>query len=536
MVEKEAFQRNFLLNHQSDIFNQKDLKRPEAPYSQKAHNPNITNKTSCNFLSWDDSKNFNNTISFPNHSMKKRFQFSRVIKKKPKNLEEKLYSVDELPRKTCYTLGQKETLFMGNYDGEEFKIKKEKPKEYNPDIYFKTKKPEQIKIEQIYGHEVKRKKPALQRTKTEEKRYNTITNDPREMKYFNLYGKKKNANSNKKLETLSFDNSSNNAYNPKIDPKQNRVNMLKSNIFHDSKIEKMNTESNFRKNKDQIKVITKDKKEKNFGKKSKIDKNAEKLPSNLDWRNDKINLLFNSERDKEVIKKNARQRKFNEIYGAEPSKPKEKVEDNFKDNNRKLIEQATKNMYSDLNQAKIKKISENISQIQGNQFVDDSSKYKQKNNNNEAKTYEINSDKINEKEIEKAFADKGLHIYDIKEGPTSILGNMKNNKIVFKVRENKNDKDFDKKIKELQNDFKENKKADIKTPVQSKKKNVDLIPSSLKWNNDKSSLYTKHKNVDKTLQEKTHSKPIDNKNNNEQKVTKIFVNLKYKNKTNFGKF
>ena len=101
------------------------------------------------------------------------------------------------------------------------------------------------------------------------------------MKYFNLYGKKKNANSNKKLETLSFDNSSNNAYNPKIDPKQNRVNMLKSNIFYDSKIEKVNSKSNFRKNKDQIKVITKDKKEKNFGKISKIDKNAEKLPSNL---------------------------------------------------------------------------------------------------------------------------------------------------------------------------------------------------------------------------------------------------------------
>ncbi len=65
---------------------------------------------------------------------------------------------------------------------------------------------------------------------------------------------------------------------------------------------------------------------------------------------------------------------------------------------------------------------------------------------------------------------------------------------------------------------------------------MDLILSSLKWNNDKSSFYTKHKNVDKTLQEKTHSKPIDNKNKNEQKVTKIFVNLKYKNKTNFGKF
>ena len=46
--------------------------------------------------------------------------------------------------------------------------------------------------------------------------------------------------------------------------------MLKSNIFYDSKIEKVNSKSNFRKNKDQIKVITKDKKEKNFGKISKL--------------------------------------------------------------------------------------------------------------------------------------------------------------------------------------------------------------------------------------------------------------------------
>ena len=57
----------------------------------------------------------------------------------------------------------------------------------------------------------------------------------------------------------------------------------------------------------------------------------------------------------------------------------------------------------------------------------------------------MNDDKINEKETEKVFADKGLHIYDIKDGPTSIMGHMKSNKIVFKVRENKHDKDFDKK-------------------------------------------------------------------------------------------
>ena len=40
-------------------------------------------------------------------------------------------------------------------------------------------------------------------------------------------------------------------------------------------------------------------------------------------------------------------------------------------------------MNPNLNQAKIKKISENISQIQNNQFINDSSKYKIKNNNEE---------------------------------------------------------------------------------------------------------------------------------------------------------
>ena len=168
--------------------------------------------------------------------------------------------------------------------------------------------------------------------------------------------------------------------------------------------------------------------------------------------------------------------------------------------------------------------------------MDNSSKYKEiKNKNNEIKSYEKSSNLINEKEIEKAFADKGIHIYDIKEGSTSVMGNMNDNKILFKVRENKTDKDLDKKIKEVQSDFKMEKKVDIKIQVQPKKKDIDLLPSSLRWNNANSSLYTKNRNVDKTLQDKTHSKPIGN-NNNEQKVTKIFVNVKYKNKNNFNKF
>ena len=76
------------------------------------------------------------------------------------------------------------------------------------------------------------------------------------------------------------------------------------------------------------------------------------------------------------------------------------------------------------------------------------------------------------------------------------------------------------------------KKIKIQASVQQKKKSGDLIPSSLAWSNANSSLYTKNKIVDKTLQEKTHSKPTYGKNNKQEKMTKIFVNLKYKNEHN----
>ena len=115
------------------------------------------------------------------------------------------------------------------------------------------------------------------------------------------------------------------------------------------------------------------------------------------------------------------------------------------------------------------------------------------------------------------------------------MGNMKDNKIVFKIIKNKNGKDFDKKIKGLKKEFKNNKNIDIKTYKKSlapKKKNADLFPSSLKQSSVNSHLYIKNRNVDKALQEKTYLKPLENKNNNEQKVTKIFVNLKYKNRMN----
>ena len=531
MVEAEAYQKNYIINHQSDIFNQKNLERKEIPYSQKAHNPNGSNKTSFDFLTWNEINNNNYTI--PTKGKKYKFNLIKPIKKS-KNFSEKLYSVDDSSIKTSNNKRQKETLFMGNYEGNEYKIKKDKSKEYNPDLYYKRKKPAEIKIEQIYGNVKRRNKPAIHRTKTEDKNYNTISNFLLEKRNQLFFRRKKIDNSKSKLDSLSFNNSTNNVYNPNITPIENRVNMLKSNIFNQKRIEKMNTEISFKKNEEpQIKVKLKEKK---HSRRAKFENDGEKFPNNLDWRDAKTNLLFNSEKDIEIIKRNARQRKFKEIYGTEPSKPKEKTEDNFKINDRKIIEQETKNMYSGLNQDKIKRISENISQIQGNEFISNSCRFKGKNvNNREIKSFEINNSKINGKEIEKAFADKGIHIYDIKEEKTLVLGNIKDNKIVFKIRENKNDNDFDNKIKDIKNEFKTNKNIDIKSSSQHpKKKNADLLPSTLKWNNIKSEIYTKNKNVEKTLQEKTHSKPIIN--NNEEKMTKIFVNLRYKNKFNLPKY
>ena len=526
MSEIDAYHKNFIFNQQSDIFNQKASGRPEVIYSHKAQQPSNNNKTSFNFLSWEESKNNNEATPITKKSRNKPNYNSKIHK----NFQEKLYTFDPSNNLNS-NRGQKETLFIGDYNGDEYKVKKEKTIDYNPDNYYKKKKPAQIKLEQLYGNSGRRTRSAIRRTKTDDNNVNTNSNNPRVRKDLNKYETKK-VEKPKKIESLSIDRSTNNGYNPEFDSKQNRVNMLRSNIFNDKKKETFNTEANYKINDEQLQTKSKINKKDNqkYGKKSKYNKNDENVPDNLDWRDAKTTLMFNSQKNKDIMKKDARQRKFEEIYGTDPILPKERVENNFHINDRNLIEKATKNMYSDLNQDKIRRISENISQIQGNQFVDISSKYKENDNKNEnVREYELNCNNVNEKEIEKAFADKGLHIYDIKEKDISVIGKKKDNKISFKIRENKNDKEFDNKIKDIQNDFKNKKKIDIKTSVkQQQKKNIDLIPNSLKWNNANSSLYTKNKNVDKTLQEKTHSKPV----NNGEKMTKIFVNLKYKNDHN----
>ena len=521
MSENDARAKNLAFNYQSDIFNQKAPVKEEYNYSHKAFQPNSSNKASFNFLSWEDNKqnSSNQNLSHIKRTQNKEIQKPKIHQK----FEEKLYNTE--PKIISNNnRGQKETIFFGNYEGEEYKIKKEKNNEYNPSLHYKTKKPEQIKKEQTYGKNNEKVKPSIKRSKLEYKIYEN--NDEKNLSSYE--------NDNKKLKSMNIERSTNNEFNPKYDAKQNRVNMLKSNIFNDEKIEEMNKkETNKINNMNNHSIREFKEKKDNFGKKSKFDKNSEKLPRNLDWRDTKTNLLFNGESNREILKKDARQRKFKEIYGSDPAIPKERAENNFKINDRNLIEKTTKEMNPDLNQAKIKKISENISQLQGNQFINDSSKYKMKNNSNEdnIKLYEINSKDINQKELERAFAEKGIKIFDIKEDIDSIFGNKKNNKIIFKIRDNEYDKNFDSKVKSVQNELKNKKNVEIKVFSEQEKKKNDLIPNTIKWNDTNIDSNIKNKNVDKNLQEKIHSKPLEN-NNNEPKVTKIFYNLKYKNEQN----
>ena len=69
----------------------------------------------------------------------------------------------------------------------------------------------------------------------------------------------------------------------------------------------------------------------------------------------------------------------------------------------------------------------------------------------------------------------------------------------------------------------------MKEKINKKKENTDIIPQTLKWTNPHCGLLTKNINADKTNQGITPSKP-PLRRNEEEIITRIYVNLKYKTK------
>ena len=610
---------NYLKYKESDIFIQKGLNKPEIEYKHKKVIPKNTFKSSYNILEWNDSspyinplikirENQNNLSQILNSNTTNymKYNLNKVAgaQKKHKSFYEKMFESDSrksINKSEIYSNAryQKETMNLGDYEGKEFKIKKNKSVIYDPSPYIQEKNPLKQKMDLIYGgcnDLIGDFKPAINRNKnlvrsvssigitkrdfeTKNECDSRIKNNPKKMKYFSIYGNKGIENANKKLNPMTLKSSTNNKYIPGEEPTQNRINFLKSNIFNDKSIEKKNNhikdkENNYKEyynneNDKTIKVNRKQNKgvtrtisasllpvkskydynddgdnvvKENHSKKFLYKQNEEKLPSKLDWKDSQFYLLFPQNKNTEIMKKNARQRKFKEIYGTDPIIPKEKMCEEFKTDERPEIDEAIKNNYQhkNINYSKIKRISDNISQIKGNIFINENKNNKNnknfendelKNNSNKRLIFEVKSSKnkklITNYELEKHFANKGIHIYDIRENSGSLINHKNDNILEFKIRENDKDKNLEEKINKIKKEFKD-KGYVINEKIDKKKENTDIIPNTLNWTNPHLNLMTKNKIAVKTNQGITHSKAPINKKNEEEKTTKITVNLKYK--------
>ena len=597
---------NYIKNQQSDIFSQKGLNKPEIQYTHKRMMPKNTYTTSYNFLEWKETTPYQsplirirlnpNTFSqILNSNMTNFAKYNTNIipgSKKHKNFSEKMFENEPDNHKNKSDMYnhryQNETLFLGDYEGNEYKIKKNKSMIYDPSPYFEDKTPLKQKMDLIYGGSedlIGNYKPAINRNKrlirsassigfarrnfeTRNERDPKIVSDSKEMKYFNLYGNKGIENSHNKLKSLSVERSTNNAYIPGEEPIQNRVNFLKSNIFNDKDVEKINNndyddaKDNNNQDNNIIRVnrihngkglnkrtkssnilprhininFDENTNNENHARRGLYDRNENKLPIELKWNDPKLYLLFPQNKNSDILKKSARDRKFYNIYGTNPISPKEQ----FKYNDRPEINMAAKNTYNDLNYSSMKRICDNISQMQGKKFINESSKKNKnfrninKKKNNDGVSYELQTKKskrfISNNEIEKKFAEKGIHIYDIRENMDSIFRNKKIYKIDFKVRDNYNDNNFEGKINRIKEELLKEKGLIMSEKVNKKRQNNDLMPHDLKWDNPFSDRLTKNIIAEKNIHGKTHSKPPLNRTNEEDKITRIFVNLKYKNR------
>ena len=612
---------NYIKYQQSDIFSQKGLNKPEIKYTHKKLIPKKTFESSYNFLEWRDmSPHYDQSIKVklnPNNisqilssktNQYLNYDLNKINPKKisRKNFIQRLFETE--PEKVMNQSNslnknlnkryQKETLFIGDYDGDEYKIKRTKSVIKEPPINFGEQNPLNKKMEIIYGGNeniIGDSKPLINLKKnmirsksclgflkkefeTNNDHDNNIINDPKKMKYFNIYGNNGIENANKKLKSLNVSHSMNNIYTPKNSCKQNRINFLKSNIFNNE--EENEKDKNKINNNHTIKVnrhLQKNKKYKRANSASKlinkyytnknnneikdnndsiinnknksiiteIKNNARKflyknngednLPVKLDWRDEKSYLLFPQNKNRDILKKNCRERKFKNLYDSEPILPREKLGQEFKSDKRSEIEKMAKNYYKNKNYAKIRKLSDNISQfqIEGSNKVLNDINYNTENIQGIKyeiiqKNYINNYSKITTEELEKKFAKKGLHIYDIKENMNSLMNNKNMNKITFKLRENQKDEKAKEKIKEIKNEFINNKIL-MKIEEENKKQNNDLMPNNLKWTTPLCDLIIKNKKFVNTYDGAIHLKGKCHKKNEEEKITRIQVNLKYKN-------
>lgn len=458
-----SYKQNTQFGQSSDIFNLKELNKPEVPAIPKRTREN--NKSSYDIIAWT-----NPVASTSQPAQRKKPIESNTIKST-------VFSKDPLPpQKVRHCKGAETTFVLGTDDNSIYSVKKDKSTTYDPNKYFKESTAYERKVQQFYGDEAKAnvdKKSSIGTIEKEEKTFDKPQNNcvtAKDRKFQTFYNNNKLGNTSYvKPDPFLNQNSTNTKYDGTQKGVYNHVEYLKSNIFNDPEKENVN-------NKVFAKPPPKEEEKyeipQNIKKRNMCKDENDVCFAKLDWKDDRTDKYFKKLPDKIVDQKNAKQRKINDLYG-ENVQPNlnTKTEENDQQF-RKDLEYIVHNEYPKENEAQIKKRIQNLSAMQGKEFVDQTSKFT-KIEDRKCQNFEIknftNINEVNVPEIEKLMKSKGMHVYGVNTEEFYMNQNQKG-RIVFSLRENNDDKNFDQKFNEIKDMLKKEKGLDIaEIKVQRKK-------------------------------------------------------------------
>jgi len=536
MENTQAYQTFSQRAYESDIFNTKGLNNNNNVdlFAHKRRYEN-NNKETYDFLSLDNNKNQ------PKQPLTER---------KPKlisnNLKSTIFDNEPLeikkPRKE-YAAGQTHIKFEQS-DNAEYKIKRPEIKsDYNPDKYLKTETNYERKFKNLYGGEDIEidpkfipKQKNFKGTIDKELSKNENEYNPNLTAYERLYNNLYNSSLKTEVNVIP---SKAIKVKRKNDEKENKIlTNYQSNIFN---IEEKEKENNNNINEDKTNNKFKNKKlisqpkinDENLQKvnEGKHKYNNSTIPTNLNWKIGNSNLYTKLSKDSDVAKNSAHQRQLNEFFGGEGNKNLPVKNVTNEKLNREELEKKLKSFEPNESDAAIRKKMEQYSTYQN---LDLNSKKLEKEPKN--KTFELKNcdmDKFDIEELKNVFSSNGIHLFNLKEDNQYTNGKSKG-KITFSVRENNLDDKFLKKLIKVKKEIKNKQGVDIReidnNPYNKAQKQLtSQIPTNVNWNHHQIEDFIKKRNMDKNIHPKTHRQAPKSKLD-EQKITAVFVDHKYKNK------
>ena len=449
--------------HSSDIFNTKELNKPEVPTVPKRQRQ--TN-VSSDIIAWSDPVKQEAT----SNQRKKPLESN--------TMKSSVFSHEPLPQQRVRDIkGAQTTFVLGTDDTSIYNVKKPQPTKYDPNKYYKESTAYERIVKQLYGDEVPKdlnKKSCMGTLqKEEELNDNPKSNcmSAKERKFQMFYNNNKVGNKNfEKPDPFLNNNSTGTKYDGNKKGVYNHVEYLKSNIFNDPDKEDINNKvfaQNIPKEEEKIERPT------NIKKRNMCKDENDVCFAKLDWRDANVDKYFKKQPDKVISETNAKQRKLNELYGKDAKASEDVTKADNDQQFRKNLEFDLHNEHPQENEAQIKKRIENLSAIQGKEFVNETSKYNKINNNRKCQNYEIknfsNINQVNVPEIEKLIRSKGMHVYGVNTEEFYVGDNQKG-RIVFSLRENEDGNKFDQKVKEIKDILKKEQGLDITEYKVQKKK------------------------------------------------------------------